>query len=344
MNATGVVIHTNLGRAPLSRGTVLAMQEAAGYLNLEFDLASGERGDRYGHATAALCRLTGAEAALVVNNCASAVLLALSALSERLPARREGASLPVAEAGAAGRPEVLVSRGQLVEIGGGFRVPDVLRRSGADLVEVGTTNRTYLADFEGALSPRSRIVLSVHRSNFRIEGFVHDATLPELADLGRRAGVWVVDDLGSGALFPTAPFGLGDEPTVGERVAAGPDLVCFSGDKLLGGPQCGRAGRAARGRRGLPAPPAAPGAPGGQGDPGRARRHARPPRAGRGAARDPGVAGHRLERGRAAGPRRGLARRARASRRRGGGGPVGGGRRHPPRRHPPHLRAGAPAR
>ena len=239
VNATGVVIHTNLGRAPLSRGTVAAMQGAAGYSNLEYDLPSGERGDRYGHAAAALCRLTGAEAAVVVNNCASAVLLALSALSERLPARRQPAPLPVADPGATGRPEVLVSRGQLVEIGGGFRVPDVLRRSGADLVEVGTTNRTYLADFEGALSPRSRILLSVHRSNFRIEGFVHDTTLSELCDLGRRAGVWVVDDLGSGALFPTAPFGLGDEPTVGERVAAGPDVVCFSGDKLLGGPQCG---------------------------------------------------------------------------------------------------------
>ncbi len=239
VNATGVVIHTNLGRAPLSRGAVAAMQEAASYASLEFDLPTGERGDRYAHAAAAICRLTGAEAALVVNNCASAVLLALSALSERLPARREGAALPVPDAGAAGRPEVLVSRGQLVEIGGGFRVPDVLRRSGADLVEVGTTNRTYLSDFEGALSPRSRILLSVHRSNFRIEGFVHDTTLPELRDLGVRAGVWVVDDLGSGALLPTAPFGLGDEPTVGERVAAGPDLVCFSGDKLLGGPQCG---------------------------------------------------------------------------------------------------------
>ena len=239
VNATGVVIHTNLGRAPLSRASVEAMQGAAGYTNLEYDLAAGERGDRYGHAAAALARLTGAEAALVVNNCASAVLLALSALSERLPARRAGASLPVADPGAPGRPEVLVSRGQLVEIGGGFRVPDVLRRSGADLVEVGTTNRTYLADFVAALSPRSRIVLTVHRSNFRIEGFVHDATLAELSDLGRRAGVWVVEDLGSGALFPTAPFGLGEEPTVPERVAAGPDLVCFSGDKLLGGPQAG---------------------------------------------------------------------------------------------------------
>ncbi len=239
VNATGVVIHTNLGRAPLSRAAIEAMQVAAGYANLEYDLASGERGDRYGHATGALCRLTGAEAALAVNNCASAVLLALSALSERLPARRESASVPIAEAGAAGRPEVLVSRGQLVEIGGGFRVPDVLRRSGADLVEVGTTNRTYAADFLGALSPRSRILLSVHRSNFRIEGFVHDTSLAELADLGRRAGVWVVDDVGSGALFPTAPFGLGEEPTVRERVAAGADVVCFSGDKLLGGPQCG---------------------------------------------------------------------------------------------------------
>ena len=240
VNATGVVIHTNLGRAPLSEETIEAMRlAAAGYLNLEYDLGAGERGDRYGHAAGALCRLTGAEAAVVVNNCASAVLLALSALSERLPARRQPAPHPVADPGATGRPEVLVSRGQLVEIGGGFRVPDVLRRSGADLVEVGTTNRTYLADFEGALSPRSRILLSVHRSNFRIEGFVHDTTLSELCDLGRRAGVWVVDDLGSGALFPTAPFGLGDEPTVGERVAAGPDVVCFSGDKLLGGPQCG---------------------------------------------------------------------------------------------------------
>ena len=239
VNATGVVIHTNLGRAPLSRATVDAMQLAAGYSNLEFDLPSGERGDRYGHATGSLCRLTGAESALAVNNCASAVLLALSALAERLPARRESASLPIAEGGAAGRPEVLVSRGQLVEIGGGFRVPDVLRRSGADLVEVGTTNRTYVADFVGSLTARSRILLSVHRSNFRIEGFVHDTTLAELADLGRRSGVWVVDDVGSGALFPTAPFGLGEEPTVRERVQAGADVVCFSGDKLLGGPQCG---------------------------------------------------------------------------------------------------------
>jgi L-seryl-tRNA(Ser) seleniumtransferase len=239
VNATGVVIHTNLGRAPLSRAAVAAMAEASAYANLEFDLEAGERGDRYGHAAGALARLAGAEAALAVNNCASAVLLALSALSERLPGRREAAELRVADPSAPGRPEVLVSRSQLVEIGGGFRVPDVLRRSGADLVEVGTTNRTYLRDFEGALSPRSRIALSVHRSNFRLEGFVHDAELPELVDLGRRAGIWVVDDLGSGALLPTAPFGLGEEPTVASRVAAGADVVCFSGDKLLGGPQAG---------------------------------------------------------------------------------------------------------
>ena len=208
----------------------------------------------------------------------------------------------MADAGRPGRPEVLVSRGQLVEIGGGFRVPDVLRRSGADLVEVGTTNRTYLADFEGALSPRSRIVLTVHRSNFRIEGFVHDATLPELADLGRRAGVWVVDDLGSGALFPTAPFGLGDEPTVPERVAAGPDVVCFSGDKLLGRPAVRGPRRAARGHRPLPPPPAASRTASGQGDAGRPARHPRPPRAGRGPSRDPGVAGHRLDARTSSGP------------------------------------------
>jgi L-seryl-tRNA(Ser) seleniumtransferase len=239
VNATGVVLHTNLGRAPLSRATRDAMAAAGeGYSNLELDLATGERGDRYGHASGALARLSGAEAALVVNNCASAVLLALSALSERLPARR--AALPgPAPLPPGARPEVVVSRGQLVEIGGGFRIPDVLRRSGAELVEVGTTNRTYLRDFEAALSDRTRVLLSVHRSNFRLEGFVHDVGLPELAGLGGRAGVWVVDDVGSGALLPTAPHGLGEEPTVAERVRGGADLVCFSGDKLLGGPQAG---------------------------------------------------------------------------------------------------------
>jgi L-seryl-tRNA(Ser) seleniumtransferase len=232
VNATGVVIHTNLGRAPLSGEALEAMRLAgAGYTNLEYDLARGERGDRYGHASAALCRLTGAEAAVVVNNCASAVLLALAALCETRP----GGGGPV-EGGSA---EVVVSRGQLVEIGGGFRVPDVLRRSGAALVEVGTTNRTYLRDYQAAVGERTRMLLSVHRSNFRLSGFTHDTSLEELVELGRRARIWVVEDLGSGALLPTAPFGLPEEPTVPVRVQTGADLVAFSGDKLLGGPQAG---------------------------------------------------------------------------------------------------------
>ncbi len=233
INATGVVIHTNLGRAPLSDEALEAMRVAGGgYTNLEYDLAAGERGDRYGHAAGALCRLTGAEAALVVNNNAAAVLLALAAHAGARPGRG-------AAPHAGGSPEVVVSRGQLVEIGGGFRIPDVLSRSGAALVEVGTTNRTYLRDYEAAVGDRTRMLLSVHRSNFRLSGFTHDATLEELVELGRRAGVWVVDDLGSGTLLDTEPFGLGREPTVPERVRAGADLVCFSGDKLLGGPQAG---------------------------------------------------------------------------------------------------------
>jgi L-seryl-tRNA(Ser) seleniumtransferase len=233
VNATGVVVHTNLGRAPLSAATLDAMRRAAeGYTNLEYDLTAGERGDRYGHAEAPLCRLTGAEAAVVVNNNAAAVMLALAALGEAPPA---GAA--VATAGAP--PEVVVSRGQLVEIGGGFRIPDVLRRSGAALVEVGTTNRTYLRDYEAVVTERTRILLTVHRSNFRLSGFVHDTPLEELVELGRRRGLWVVDDLGSGTLLETQPHGLGVEPTVQERVRTGADLVCFSGDKLLGGPQAG---------------------------------------------------------------------------------------------------------
>jgi L-seryl-tRNA(Ser) seleniumtransferase len=242
VNATGVVIHTNLGRAPLSDAAVEAMRRAAvGYTNLEYDLAAGERGDRHGHPEAPLCRLTGAEAAVVVNNCASAVMLALGALMESRPGGGDaGPGLPDAP------PEVIVSRGQLVEIGGGFRIPDVLRRSGARLVEVGTTNRTYLRDFEAAITARTRILLAVHRSNFRLSGFVHDTPLEELVALARARDLWVVDDLGSGTLLETQPFGLGVEPTVQERVRAGPDLVAFSGDKLLGGPQAGvLAGRAA---------------------------------------------------------------------------------------------------
>ncbi len=260
VNATGVVVHTNLGRAPLSGEAMDAMRRAAaGYTNLEYDLAAGERGDRYGHAEAPLCRLTGAEGALVVNNNASAVMLALAALVEARPSRPSG---DAAESGGrgtggpaeaaplarpepfegrteGGRPEVVVSRGQLVEIGGGFRIPDVLRRSGAALVEVGTTNRTYLRDYAEAIGPRTRILLSVHRSNFRLSGFVEDTPLEELVRLGREKDLWVVDDLGSGTLLETSPFGLGAEPTVQERVRAGADLVCFSGDKLLGAPQAG---------------------------------------------------------------------------------------------------------
>ena len=238
INATGVVIHTNLGRAPLSAATAKAMAAAAqGYSTLEFDVERGERGDRYHHAAGALCRLTGAEEAVAVNNGAAAVLLSLAALSG---ARPSGAPAPE------GTPEVIVSRGQLVEIGGGFRIPDVLRRSGAALVEVGTTNRTYAADVEEAITPRTRAVLSVHRSNFRLDGFVTEPSLGELVALARRRDLWVVDDLGSGALLPTAPHGLAPEPMVAERVRAGADLVCFSGDKLLGGPQAGLiVGRAA---------------------------------------------------------------------------------------------------
>ena len=235
VNATGVVLHTNLGRSPLSRAALDAMRALGeGYSNLEYDLVHGERGDRDRHLERPLCRLTGAEAAAVVNNNAGAVLLALSALASAPPDR---------EAHPRGRPEgtpeVIISRGQLVEIGGGFRIPEVLGLSGAALVEVGTTNRTYLRDYEAALTPRTTALLSVHRSNFKLSGFTHDAELAELVKLGRERGLWVLDDLGSGTLLDTAPFGLGREPTVQERVAKGPDLVCFSGDKLLGGPQAG---------------------------------------------------------------------------------------------------------
>jgi len=196
------------------------MREAAlGYSNLEFDLEEGRRGSRYVHTTELLCRLTGAEAALVVNNNAAAVLLILSALAK-------------------GR-EVVISRGQLVEIGGGFRIPEVMCQSGARLVEVGTTNRTYIRDYEEAIGEATAILMHVHHSNFKLSGFVHQASLAELVDLGRRYGLLVVDDLGSGALLDTAPFGLAHEPMVQESLTAGADLVSFSGDKLLGGPQAG---------------------------------------------------------------------------------------------------------
>jgi L-seryl-tRNA(Ser) seleniumtransferase len=215
LNATGVIVHTNLGRAPLAEDALARVREVgAGYSTLEYDLASGARGSRQSHLAGLLSRLTGAEAALVVNNNAAAVLLALAALAE-------------------GR-EVLVSRGELIEIGDGFRIPDVLARSGARLVEVGTTNRTRTVDYERAVGPETAAILRVHQSNFRVVGFAERPALEDLARLAEQAGLPLVDDLGSGALFP-----LGDEPTAAASVAAGADVVCFSGDKLLGGPQAG---------------------------------------------------------------------------------------------------------
>ncbi|MBX0331194.1 L-seryl-tRNA(Sec) selenium transferase [Oscillochloris sp. ZM17-4] len=220
INASGVIIQTNLGRAPLSAGALEAMARVgAGYSNLEYDLEAGERGSRSVHLESLLRRLSGAEAALAVNNNAAAIYLALSAL-------------------AVGR-EVIVSRGQAVEIGGGFRIPDVLRQSGAELREVGTTNRTYVGDYAAAISERTALLMRIHTSNFRLMGFVHETGLAEMAELGRARGVPVLDDLGSGTLLATSPYGLTAEPTVQESVAAGADLVTFSGDKLLGGPQAG---------------------------------------------------------------------------------------------------------
>jgi L-seryl-tRNA(Ser) seleniumtransferase len=220
INATGVVLHTNLGRAPLAADVLGHILETArGYSNLELDLTTGERGSRYAHVEEILCRLSGAEAALVVNNNAAAVLLSLNTLAE-------------------GR-EVIVSRGQLVEIGGSFRIPDVMKKSGACLVEVGTTNRTHLRDYEQALGEKTALLLRVHTSNFRILGFTAEVPLPELVALGRSRDLPVMDDLGSGCLVDLTSFGLEPEPTVQETVRAGADVVTFSGDKLLGGPQAG---------------------------------------------------------------------------------------------------------
>jgi L-seryl-tRNA(Ser) seleniumtransferase len=215
INATGVIVHTNLGRAPLAPGALAAITEvASGYSNLEYDLDSGERGSRHAHVESLLCEVTGAEAAMAVNNCASAVLLAAAAL-------------------AAGR-EVVVSRGQLVEIGGAFRVPDVVAQSGARLVEVGTTNRTRLADYQGAIGAETGAIMRAHQSNFRTVGFTEEPEIEELCALGPP----VIDDVGSGALAERVPE-LADEPPVRRSVAAGAAVVCYSGDKLLGGPQAG---------------------------------------------------------------------------------------------------------
>ena len=234
INATGVILHTNLGRAPLSDAAIRAMDAVSrGYSTLEYDLDKGQRGSRLIHADSLLRRLTGAEAAVVVNNNASAVMLVLAALAKR---RR-----------------VIVSRSQLVEIGGGFRVPDIMKQSGAKLVEVGTTNRVHLHDYEEELREPIALVLHAHRSNFKIIGFTEEPDLEDVVNLAHLSEVPVVDDLGSGALLDTGKYGLAHEPTVQESLRAGVDLVCFSGDKLLGGPQAGiivgRAGLIAKIRR-----------------------------------------------------------------------------------------------
>ena len=220
INGTGVIIHTNLGRAPLSAPARRAVSEvAAGYSTLEYDLPRGVRGSRNVHIEHLLVRLTGAESALVVNNNAAAILLALTVLAHE--------------------KEVLVSRTQLIEIGGGFRIPQIMEQSGATLQEVGTTNRTHLRDFEEAVTDNTALILRVHHSNFKIVGFATEPSLEELIGVGRKHGLPVLDDLGSGSFLDTVQFGLGHEPMVQESVRAGARLITFSGDKLVGGPQAG---------------------------------------------------------------------------------------------------------
>ena len=220
INATGVVLHTNLGRAPLADAAVRAIEEiAAGFSNLEYDIDTGGRGSRYSHCVDLLRQLTGAEDALVVNNCAAAIVLALNALAQR--------------------KEVLVSRGELVEIGGSFRIPDIMSRSGVKLVEVGTTNRTHDDDYRRAITPKTGAIVKVHRSNFTIEGFTSDVTVDRLAFIAAEHGLPVIHDLGSGLMLPLDAYGLAGEPTAKTALAAGATLVLMSGDKLLGGPQSG---------------------------------------------------------------------------------------------------------
>lgn len=220
INGTGIIIHTNLGRAPLAPEALKAMQDVAqGYANIEYDLEAGKRGSRYDHIRDILCELTGAEDAVVVNNCAAAVTIAVATF-------------------AAGR-EVIVSRGELVEIGGSFRVPDVISQNGAHLREVGTTNKTHLRDYENAIGDETAVVLRTHTSNYRLIGFTAKPSLSELSDLAKNKGLILVEDLGSGTLVDLAARGVADEPTVAHSIRSGVDLVTFSGDKLLGGPQCG---------------------------------------------------------------------------------------------------------
>lgn len=220
INATGVIVHTNLGRAPLSEDARAAMDLVAqGYSNLEYDLSDGSRGSRYDHAEGLLKRLTGAGGGLLVNNNAGALLLILTALGR-------------------GR-NAIISRGQLIEIGGGFRIPEVMLQSGVRLVEVGTTNRTHIGDYESAIDEETALLLHVHYSNFRVLGFARQVALSELVEVANQHGLLAIEDLGSGCLLDTTAFGLAHEPTVQEAIAQGADLVCFSGDKLLGAPQAG---------------------------------------------------------------------------------------------------------
>jgi len=220
INASGVIVHTNLGRAPLSDDTIQAMDRIShGYSNLEYDIARSKRGSRHTHIEELVCELTGAESALVVNNNAAGVLLALTALAKR--------------------KEVIVSRGQAVEIGGSFRIPDVMRQSGAKLIEVGTTNCTYGSDYQNAINERTVALMRVHSSNFKLVGFINEVSLEELCEVGTRYDLPVFDDLGSGCFLDTEVFGLEHEPTIQESIASGAGLTFFSGDKLVGGPQAG---------------------------------------------------------------------------------------------------------